>query len=54
MKPGIFCAHIHDALLAHGDHYMNLADLAFPTSMPIREGCATLCDADGWAGGGFL
>jgi glycogen phosphorylase len=45
-EPGIFAA-IHDALLAHGDHYMHLADLK-----SYLEADQALCqlynDRDGW------
>jgi starch phosphorylase len=46
-EPGIF-APIHDALLAHGDHYMHLADLK-----SYLEADQALCDlhadGDAWA-----
>jgi starch phosphorylase len=45
-EPGIFAA-IHDALFAHGDHYMHLADLK-----SYLEADQALCqlynDRDGW------
>jgi starch phosphorylase len=46
-EPGIF-APIHDALLAHGDHYMHLADLGsyLDADQRLRE---LYADADGWA-----
>ena len=44
---GIF-APIHDALLAHGDHYMHLADLRSYLDADQRL-CALYADAEGWA-----
>ena len=46
-EPGIF-APIHDALLAHGDHYMHLADLKsyLDADQRLRE---LYADSDGWA-----
>ncbi len=46
-EPGIF-APIHDALLAHGDHYMHLADLRSYLDADQRL-CELYADADGWA-----
>ncbi len=46
-EPGIF-APIHDALLAHGDHYMHLADLGSYLDADRRL-CELYADADGWA-----
>jgi starch phosphorylase len=46
-EPGIF-APIHDALLAHGDHYMHLADLRSYLDADQRL-CALYADAEGWA-----
>jgi starch phosphorylase len=46
-EPGIF-APIHDALLAHGDHYMHLADLK--SYLEADQGLSKLhADGDGWA-----
>ena len=46
-EPGIF-APIHDALLAHGDHYMHLADLK--SYLDADQGlCKLYADGDGWA-----
>lgn len=46
-EPGIFVP-IHDALLAHGDHYMHLADLKsyLDADQRLRE---LYADSDGWA-----
>ncbi len=46
-EPGIF-APIHDVLLAHGDHYMHLADLKsyLDADQRLRE---LYADSDGWA-----
>jgi glycogen phosphorylase len=46
-EPGIF-APIHDALLAHGDHYMHLADLKSYLDADQRL-CKLHIDGDGWA-----
>jgi glycogen phosphorylase len=46
-EPGIF-APIHDALLAHGDHYMHLADLKAYLDADRRL-CELHADSDGWA-----
>jgi len=46
-EPGIF-APIHDALLAHGDHYMHLADLRSYLDADQKL-CALYADAEGWA-----
>jgi glycogen phosphorylase len=46
-EPGIF-APIHAALLAHGDHYMHLADLGSYLDADQRL-CELYADADGWA-----
>jgi glycogen phosphorylase len=46
-EPGVF-APIHDALLAHGDHYMHLADLGSYLDADQRL-CELYADADGWA-----
>jgi starch phosphorylase len=46
-EPGIF-APIHDALLAHGDHYMDLADLKSYLDADQRL-CKLYADGDGWA-----
>ncbi|HEY1261542.1 MAG TPA: glycogen/starch/alpha-glucan phosphorylase, partial [Stellaceae bacterium] len=46
-EPGIFAA-IHDALLAHGDHYMHLADLGSYLDADQRL-CALYRDRDAWA-----
>jgi starch phosphorylase len=46
-EPGIF-APIHDALLAHGDHYMHLADLKSYLEADQRL-CELYGDSDGWA-----
>jgi starch phosphorylase len=46
-EPGIF-APIHDALLAHGDHYMHLADLKSYLDADQRL-CELYADRDGWA-----
>src|SRR6266478_4375350 len=46
-EPGIF-APVHDALLAHGDHYMRLADLK--SYLDADQGlCKLYADGDGWA-----
>src|SRR6266436_4538332 len=46
-EPGIF-APIHDALLAHGDHYMHLADLK--SYLDADQGlCKLYADGHGWA-----
>jgi starch phosphorylase len=46
-EPGIF-APIHDALLAHGDHYMHLADLKSYLEADQRL-CELYGDRGGWA-----
>jgi starch phosphorylase len=46
-EPGIF-APIHNALLAHGDHYMHLADLKSYLDADQRL-CNLYADGDGWA-----
>ena len=46
-EPGIF-ASIHDALPAHGDHYMHLADLKSYLDADQRL-CKLYADGDGWA-----
>jgi starch phosphorylase len=46
-EPGIF-APIHDALMAHGDHYMHLADLKSYLEADQRL-CELYGDSDGWA-----
>jgi len=46
-EPGIF-APIHDALLAHGDHYMHLADLKSYLEADQRL-CELYADDDAWA-----
>jgi glycogen phosphorylase len=46
-EPGIF-GPIHDALLAHGDHYMHLADLGSYLDADERL-CELYADPDGWA-----
>jgi len=46
-EPGIF-APIHDALLAHGDHYMHLADLKSYLDADRRL-CELYADQDQWA-----
>jgi starch phosphorylase len=46
-EPGVF-APIHDALLAHGDHYMHLADLKSYLDADQRL-CALYANRDGWA-----
>jgi glycogen phosphorylase len=46
-EPGVF-APIHDALLAHGDHYMHLADLKSYLDADQRL-CELYKDGDGWA-----
>jgi starch phosphorylase len=46
-EPGIF-APIHDALLAHGDHYMHLADLQSYLDADRRL-CELHADQDQWA-----
>src|SRR5262249_50732906 len=46
-EPEIF-APIHDALLAHGDHYMHLADLKSYLDADQRL-CELYADRDGWA-----
>ena len=46
-EPGIF-APLHDALLAHGDHYMHLADLASYLDADRRLG-DLYADGEGWA-----
>jgi len=46
-EPGVF-APIHDALLAHGDHYMHLADLKSYLDADQRL-CELYADRDGWA-----
>jgi starch phosphorylase len=46
-EPGVF-GPIHDALLAHGDHYMHLADLK--SYLKADQGlCDLYADRDGWA-----
>jgi starch phosphorylase len=45
-EPGVF-APIHDALLAHGDHYMHLADLGAYLEADRRL-CDLYADRDGW------
>jgi starch phosphorylase len=46
-EPGIFTP-IHEALLAHGDHYMHLADLR--SYLEADRGlCKLYADGDGWA-----
>jgi starch phosphorylase len=51
-EPGVF-APIHDALLAHGDHYMHLADLKSHLDADQRL-CKPYTDWDGWARKGVL
>jgi starch phosphorylase len=46
-EPGIL-GPIHDALLAHGDHYMHLADLGSYLDADQRL-CELYADPDGWA-----
>jgi starch phosphorylase len=46
-EPGIF-APIHDALLAHGDYYMHLADLKSYLDAD-QSLCKLYADRDGWA-----
>jgi starch phosphorylase len=46
-EPGVF-APIHDALLAHGDHYMHLADLRSYLDAD-QSLCQLYADEDGWA-----
>ena len=46
-EPGIF-APIHDALLAHGDHYMHLADLKSYLDADRRL-CELYADREAWA-----
>jgi starch phosphorylase len=46
-EPGVF-APLHDALLAHGDHYMHLADLKSYLDADRRL-CELYSDADAWA-----
>jgi glycogen phosphorylase len=46
-EPGTF-APIYDALLAHGDHYMHLADLKSYLDADQRL-CKLYTDGDGWA-----
>jgi glycogen phosphorylase len=46
-EPGIF-APLHDALLAHGDHYMHLADLGSYLDADRRL-CELYVDEDRWA-----
>jgi len=46
-EPGVF-GPIHDALLAHGDHYMHLADLKSYLDADQRL-CEVYADRDGWA-----
>jgi glycogen phosphorylase len=46
-EPGVF-APLHDALLAHGDHYMHLADLKSYLDADQRL-CALYADGDAWA-----
>jgi glycogen phosphorylase len=46
-EPGVFVP-IHDALLAHGDHYMHLADLKSYLDADQRL-CELYGDRDGWA-----
>jgi glycogen phosphorylase len=46
-EPGVL-APIHDALLAHGDHYMHLADLRSYLDADRRL-CELYADDDGWA-----
>jgi glycogen phosphorylase len=46
-EPGIF-APIHDTLLAHGDHYMHLADLKSYLDAD-QSLCRLYADRDGWA-----
>ena len=46
-EPGIFTP-IHEALLAHGDHYMHLADLRSYLEAD-RDLCQLYADGDGWA-----
>jgi glycogen phosphorylase len=46
-EPGIF-APLHDALLAHGDHYMHLADLTSYLDADRRL-CELYADGEGWA-----
>jgi glycogen phosphorylase len=46
-EPGVF-APLHDALLAHGDHYMHLADLKSYLDADRRL-CELYADGDGWA-----
>jgi starch phosphorylase len=51
-EPGIF-APIHDALLAHGDHYMHLADLKSYLEEDQKL-CELYRDGDGWAHNAIL
>ena len=46
-EPGVF-APIHEVLLAHGDHYMHLADLKSYLDADHRL-CELYADEDGWA-----
>jgi starch phosphorylase len=46
-EPGVF-APIHDALIAHGDHYMHLADLKSYLDADQRL-CKLYADSDAWA-----
>jgi glycogen phosphorylase len=46
-EPGVF-APLHDALLAHGDHYMHLADLKSYLDADQRL-CELHADGDAWA-----
>ncbi|MBV8738755.1 MAG: glycogen/starch/alpha-glucan phosphorylase [Alphaproteobacteria bacterium] len=46
-EPGVF-APIHEALLAHGDHYMHLVDLKSYLDADQRL-CELYADGDGWA-----
>jgi starch phosphorylase len=46
-EPGIFTP-IHDTLLAHGDHYMHLADLKSYLDADQKL-CELYTDGDGWA-----
>jgi starch phosphorylase len=46
-EPGVFAA-LHDTLLAHGDHYMHLADLKSYLDVDQRM-LALYADQDNWA-----
>ena len=51
-EPGVF-APLHDTLLAHGDHYMHLADLKSYLETDQRL-CDLYADADAWAARAIL